>query len=438
MGAFAAGFFGAMSQSMQDNKAYVREATAKKRDYLMNEGMKRRAEVANARASLLGSAESLRSLGLDESLIAAAVEQDPQEIVRLEKVLSENRAEIDSGKFDVSKIISFVGDNKPSNLSLSEAVKKVIPEFVKLNGEEKDPVKQERNLFAAAFGLDTEDQIEANVYGSDLMGGYTGADILGSLSQPLVRKSADGTPVKFNYGQFAEAPTEAEMSRMADTIQERLRGLLDSAIQHPPQDLGVEEQEAWRGNLEDLFASGDFGALETELGVNVFEGIDSRYLMNNNFLKALGFNYDTYLKPKEAEEVVRETPAPETGKQTSFKTQEEAEKTISENPDLYTPGEILTVGGEEIVFEGEEPETPLTANTAGQAFTQGLNEIVGDAAGHASNATNFLYRLPTEAVDYVAGIFGLDTPKFVTWLRGLSDAQFDDAMRMIRKGAFSE
>lgn len=348
---FASGFFGTLVNDIKDREEYIRTQTEKKRDYLMGEGLKRRTQVQAMREQLSASAAGLKALGIDEGIISSAILQDPNEVIRLNETLQSKRAEIDAGKLDPGAFLKGVNEYKPSDVPLSEAVQKALPDFVALTANERDPAKKQKSLFEVMFNLNPLDQIEENVYGSELIDGYTGGDVMAALGAPVAMKGSGGSNVEFNYGSLVpEDRVSEEKQKAFATVMAKT--LVGSAQAKYAELLNANIQPEKRQEIEKAIKEEDYQYL-ARLSPEVLQSQESKFLQDNIFLSAyLGMDPMEFLKS------LTEGGGTETPK-ADFDSPEAAEAYLQENPNA-TEITYLDADGVPQLWKPKEAAETLT------------------------------------------------------------------------------
>jgi len=113
----------------------------------------------------------------------------------------------------------------------------------------------------------------------------------------------------------------------------------------------------------------------------------------------------------------------------------------SESGAINDPEEVTKIATTlELSIEDEPTEEVIEKdlNDAGydfgQGFVQGLNNIAGDLVGNTNRTIYGTLGGTLGLVDFMAGIFGVETPDFLKTSRDWTKQQWDDAGRLVREG----
>lgn len=207
---FAAGFIKGMGENLKERQEYIRDMTQRKTDFLMQEGLKRRGQVMDARVDFQKATDFLTSRGMDEDKVIALLEENPDEIVRLANrgLTLEQKEGVSLSAEILNKAVEISSDYQPQAGSVTEALDLIMPVFTK--SDYKTPEAQEKGIFAKLFGSPTE-AIDRNVYGQKIMGEYTGADIAASMGGPLRKRGRMSGDVSVSYAGLGKPLSKSEI-----------------------------------------------------------------------------------------------------------------------------------------------------------------------------------------------------------------------------------
>lgn len=225
---FAAGFIQGLGENLKERQDYIRDMTQRKTDFLMQEGLKRRGKVMDARLQFQKATDFLTSRGMDEDKVIALLEENPDEVLRLTatSLKREQDGMTLSGEI-LNKAVEISSDYKPQAGSVTEALDLIIPIFNK--SEYSTPEAKEKGIFAKLFGSPTE-AIDRNVYGQKLLGEYTGADIAASMGSPMMKRGRMSGSVKTSYGALAEPLSASEANALRSQTIATYDSMLDNEI----------------------------------------------------------------------------------------------------------------------------------------------------------------------------------------------------------------
>jgi len=207
---FASGFYGRVADNMQDKKQFIRQRVEEDRLYLRQQGLQRQAAVTEQKTRYQQATEQLmRIRGVDKDRVLAALEADPDGILDLA-----NR-DYTTGS-EINTVLEIYGDTEASG-SLTDILGKVMPAFSALPAD-ADPTTVKRTGIAAWLGLDTETELNEQVYSAQIVGGMTGDQILASMNIPV---TAQGTGSRgMNYEAVEELSEPQRQSHFNDMIPE--------------------------------------------------------------------------------------------------------------------------------------------------------------------------------------------------------------------------
>jgi len=224
---FAAGFIKGMGENLKERQEYIRDMTQRKTDFLMQEGLKRRGQVMDARVEFQKATDFLTSRGMDEDKLIALLEENPDEIVRLANrgLTLEQKEGVSLSAEILNKAVEISSDYQPQAGSVSEALDLIMPVFTK--SDYKTPEAKEKGIFAKLFGSPTE-AIDRNVYGQKIMGEYTGADIAASMGGPLRKRGRMSGDVSVSYAGLGSPLSKSEIKVIQASVVDEYDAQYDS------------------------------------------------------------------------------------------------------------------------------------------------------------------------------------------------------------------
>lgn len=248
---FAAGFIQGMGENLKERQDYIRDMTQRKTDFLMQEGLKRRGQVMDARVEFQKATDFLTSRGMDKDKVVALLEENPDEVVRLAArgLTLEQKEGVSLSSEVLNKAVEVSSEYKAQAGSVSEALDLIMPIFTK--SEYQTPEAQEKGIFAKLFGSPTE-AIDRNVYTNKLLGEYTGADIAASMGSPLKKRGRMSGDVSVSYAGLGEPLSTAERNALVaqtiasydDRLDQEIKTLRTSVTALAPGNTVGEDQLA--------------------------------------------------------------------------------------------------------------------------------------------------------------------------------------------------
>lgn len=447
MAGFAAGFFGGLAREIKERDEYVRDRVAKQQDYLRTVGLQRQSKIAEERDALKSASSFLRERGMDEDKIIKILESSPDRL----KMLA---AQAEKDNYSGSQLNSVIelNENYAPNLSLEETIAKVTPAFASLPKDASKPEVERRGL-AALLGLDPEVALQDQVYNYNFPGMGTGAQIEASLTAPLSR--GYGEPIQLNLQGLepvSDRETLAQRIELADNV---IAPALRTAFSNMSVDQRVTPEGKRLEALVENPQSVDAFKYAYDNGLLGDEGkslIQEYYSSNKNIFRPFGTSFvDTYIKGEPAPEDTggeTVTPEPPEGSVPMMKDgvtvyflDGKPVFAESESGAINDPAEVTKIATTlELSIEDEPTEEVIEKdlNDAGydfgQGFVQGLNNIAGDVVGNTNRTIYGTLGGTLGLVDFMAGIFGVETPDFLKTSRDWTKQQWDDAGRLVREG----
>ena len=192
MGFSAAGFFGKLNDNIDDQRSYVRARVDEDRKYLRGEGLKRQAAIQKQRGTYEKVANDLIRRGADKRTVLGTLEMDPQGLLAVADRVNSDRNITTAG---INSLFA-VHDEYKGEATMEEILNKILPTIQKMP-EGTDPVQAKKKSLGAFLGLDLEAELDNEVYGSHIVGGQTGDQIMTSMGLP-VSASGTGGGVEYN------------------------------------------------------------------------------------------------------------------------------------------------------------------------------------------------------------------------------------------------
>jgi hypothetical protein len=402
MGFSAAGFFGKLNDNIDDQRSYVRARVDEDRKYLRGEGLKRQAAIQKQRGTYEKVANDLIRRGADKRTVLGTLEMDPQGLLAVADRVNSDRNITTAG---INSLFA-VHDEYKGEATMEEILNKILPTIQKMP-EGTDPVQAKKKSLGAFLGLDLEAELDNEVYGSHIVGGQTGDQIMTSMGLP-VSASGTGGGVEYNlertssmsYGQ-AKPMIDLALSDYGPEWEATELKRLDaaSAAEGITTDelAAISEErafiEAGKGmtpakRMEHRASRYGLGPQAEELynkyGTTLFN-VEFGFPSSLVDLMAGGIS-------QEAEEPVEEKPTePEATAPTPMEVEEaaksEAEALFKADPTkdsvdvTLLTGETITIPRSEIAKEGVPEETGEdTTSPIGKAFVSQLNLVAEEAA----------------------------------------------------------
>lgn len=454
MAGFAAGFFGGMAREIKERDEYIRDRVAKQQDYLRTVGLQRQSKIAEEREALKSASSFLRERGMDEGKIIKILESSPDRL----KMLA---AQAEKDNYSGSQLNSVIelNENYAPSLSLEETIAKVTPAFASLPKDASKPEVERRGL-AALLGLDPEVALQDQVYNYNFPGMGTGAQIEASLTSPLSR--GYGEPIQLNL-QGLEPVSER------DTYTQRVELAENSVV------AALRRGKAKADSNEGLLIE---GLIENPQSVDAFRYVYKNNLLNEeekNLIKEyydrnpaifrpFGTSFvDTYIKGKPAPEDTgggNGNPKPPEGAEPVIKDgvtvyfldgepvyMEQEDNVLTDPAKVKEAAERLGITPnvvEDVTEVQEEQDKPTEKSIEqelndagydfGQGFVKGLNYIAGFTVGNTNRTVYGTLGGAIDLVNFMSGIFGVETPEFLKTSREWTVEQWDDAGRLVREG----
>ena len=237
---FATGFANSVASGMRDKKEFIRNRVEEDRLYLRQQGLQRQSAITEQKLRYQQATEQLlRIKGVDKNRVLAALEADPDGVLDLA-----GRDFTDGSQ--INTVLDIYEGTEASG-SLADILGSVMPAFSSLP-KDANPTTVKRAGIAAWLGLDTETELNEQVYQAQIVGGMTGDDILASMNIPVTAKGTG--PRGMNYEAVEELTGPQRQGHFGDIVPE-YDAMLEDAIDlvqrsDLPPDEKMKEVEALR------------------------------------------------------------------------------------------------------------------------------------------------------------------------------------------------
>lgn len=249
-----AGFGSTLSQLIEDDRKYYRDAAAKRREYIQTYGTRAvvdREEKANAAMSTVNY---LISNGIEEDDVRYVLDTSGVQGIAQLKATLDSRDDLTATEKAnlVKKAKDYVAENPEEDLN------SIVKRAYGLYQSSDNPVKRERSMFASMLGLDSrmmEDEVLDDMY----INGYTGRDVYrimgssgpkpgGPLELDLPAKPPSPT-ILSNTAKFLESQFET-------SIDTRIRSVRQQMTKVDPQSTDYSDLVDEQNKLETLKGKG--------------------------------------------------------------------------------------------------------------------------------------------------------------------------------------
>ena len=242
MAGFMAGFGTTLSNSIEADREYYREAASKRRDYLQTYGTKAVVDREDKANAAMGVVNGLRTAGVDDNTLRFVLDKSGiQGVVELSQKISSRD---DLTKDDIAGLVKgakdYVSDNPDASFS------EVINRAYGLYKSTDKPVERQRNIFASVLGLDArmaEDEVLDDLY----VNGYSGRDmyrIMGA-SGPKSGEALDlNLPAKPPSVAALTMANKELSARFEQSIDAEIRKLTQQVSDASTEDEGMELTKA--------------------------------------------------------------------------------------------------------------------------------------------------------------------------------------------------
>lgn len=142
-----------------------------------------------------------------------------------------------------------VASDFETDLTASDLIKQATPEFI----DAPDPVKPdvaEKSFLQNMFGRPDVSEVLYDVYKENLLGDTSGADIMASLSEPVVKRRAEDATTKLDLGELAgkydtkfKREIQTEIHNKYDEFLQMEKQRLGNMISDPDFEMDEEERK---------------------------------------------------------------------------------------------------------------------------------------------------------------------------------------------------
>ena len=207
---FATGFANSVASGMRDKREFIRNRVEEDRLYLRQQGLQRQSAITEQKLRYQQATEQLlRIKGVDKNRVLAALEADPDGVLDLA-----GRDFTDGSQ--INTVLDIYEGTEASG-SLADILGSVMPAFSSLP-KDANPTTVKRAGIAAWLGLDTETELNEQVYQAQIVGGMTGDDILASMNIPVTVKGTGSRGM--NYEAVEELTGPQRQAHFVDIVPE--------------------------------------------------------------------------------------------------------------------------------------------------------------------------------------------------------------------------
>lgn len=196
---FLAGFAQGATRAIEEKRSFIRDTVERRREELRQQGYDRLNQTRALRQGFQQGADILLSAGMTQENVVALLEDNPS----MFNMVAANVGQLAMAgepPQNINSLVRFANNSRPSGTSLAEAINNAVPGIIRANEGVTDPARRERNSIAAMLGLSTEEALQRNVYGEELVQGFTGADIAASTNMDLIAPSRG--QIQIDYSAF--------------------------------------------------------------------------------------------------------------------------------------------------------------------------------------------------------------------------------------------
>jgi len=402
MAGFMAGFGTTLSNSIEADREYYREAASKRRDYLQTYGTKAVVDREDKANAAMGVVNELRTAGVDDNTLRFVLDKSGiQGVVRLnEKVASRP----DLTKDDIEGLVKgakdYVSDNPDASFS------EVINRAYGLYKSTDKPVERQRNIFASMLGLDArmaEDEVLDDLY----VNGYSGRDMY-----RIMGASGPKSGEALDLNLPAKPPSVAALTMANKELSARFEQSIDAELRTLTQQVSEKNDPQVAEQL-----TKEINALTALKGRGVqgyteWANTDPRFwdyakslevmvpgiITRNPSMVEFGQNYTTYWGDKDDDARI-DSETPRDNKKTSsdntttsasvtnFDTAEEFNAAVESGNVL--PGELVTIGGGPRQTLPPQPDTVLEGVGVNPRTATGPQPVPPEATKDLSTEANF-------------------------------------------------
>lgn len=194
---FLAGFAQGATRAIEEKRSFIRDTVERRREELRQQGYDRLNQTRALRQGFQQGADILLSAGMTQENVVALLEDNPS----MFNMVAANVGQLAMAgepPQNINGLVRLANNSRPSGTSLAEAINNAVPGIIRANEGVTDPARRERNSIAAMLGLSTEEALQRNVYGEELVQGFTGADIAASTNMDLIAPSRGQVQIDYS------------------------------------------------------------------------------------------------------------------------------------------------------------------------------------------------------------------------------------------------
>ena len=249
MAGFMAGFGQTLSNLIEEDRKYYRDAAAKRRDYIQTYGTRAVVERENQANAAMGTMNYLISNGIPKEDVRYVLDTSGVQGIAQLKATLDSRDDLTKEEKTqlVKKAKDYVIKNPDEDLNT------IVKRAYGLYKSESNPVKRERSMFASMLGLDSK-MMEDDVLDDMYINGMTGRDIyriMGSAGPQA------GAPLDLNVPTKAPSPTI--LNNTAKFLESQFDTSISSRIEALKRSQLVKDKD---GNS---VAAPDFDKIQSEI-----------------------------------------------------------------------------------------------------------------------------------------------------------------------------
>ena len=254
MAGFMAGFGTTLSQLIEEDRKYYRDAAAKRRDYIQTYGTRAVAERESKANAAKGVFNYLISNDISEEDARYVLNTSGVQGLAQLKATIDSRTDLTADERSnlVKKAKDYVDENP------DEDINSVLKRAYGLYKSTDNPVKRERSMFASMLGLDArmmEDEVLDDLY----INGYTGRDIYRIMGSA---EAQTGTALDLDLPSKPPSPTVLNNtakfleSQFDTSIDSRISSIEQQMLKADPDSTDYKDLNTERTKLENLKAKG--------------------------------------------------------------------------------------------------------------------------------------------------------------------------------------
>ena len=246
---FMAGFGTTLSNLIEEDRKYYRDAAAKRRDYIQTYGTRAVVEIENQANAAMGTMNYLISNGIPKEDVRYVLDTSGVQGIAQLKATLDSRDDLTKEEKTqlVKKAKDYVTKNPDEDLNT------IVKRAYGLYKSESNPVKRERSMFASMLGLDSK-MMEDDVLDDMYINGMTGRDIYRIMGSAGPKA---GAPLDLNLP--AKAPSPTILNNTAKFLESQFDTSISSRIEALKRSQLVKDKD---GNS---VAAPDFDKIQSEI-----------------------------------------------------------------------------------------------------------------------------------------------------------------------------